>query len=53
MGIFKYYKYLNYSMKERIIVRVRENKSNKQKTVTIPKDSKIKMGDYVEIIIIK
>jgi hypothetical protein len=46
---FKYYKYLLYSMKK-IIVKVRENKKNKQKTVTIPKDSKIKCGDYVEII---
>lgn len=34
---------------ERIIVKVRENKINKQKVVTIPKESKIKKGDYVEI----
>jgi len=33
---------------ERIIVKVRESKE-KQKIVTIPKESKIKKGDYVEI----
>ena len=32
-----------------IIVKVRENKTNKQKQVTIPFDSDIKAGDYVEI----
>lgn len=36
-------------MEERIIVKVRENKRNKQKTITIPKNSKIKCGDYVEV----
>lgn len=36
-------------MEGRIIVKVRENKKNKQKTVTIPKNSKIKCGDYVEV----
>jgi len=34
---------------ERIIKRVWLNKSNKQKLVTIPKDSEIHEGDYVEI----
>jgi hypothetical protein len=34
---------------EKIIVKVRENKKNEQKTITIPKSSKIKCGDYVEI----
>ena len=33
---------------ERIIIKVRETK-NKQKIVTIPKESKIKAGDYIEI----
>ncbi len=37
---------------EKIIVKVRETK-NKQKIITIPKDSKIKKGDYVEIIKVK
>jgi len=36
-------------MEEKIIVKVRENKKNKQKTITIPKDSNIKCGDYVEV----
>ena len=36
-------------MRKRIIVKVRENKKNKQKTVTIPSDSDIKKDDYVEI----
>lgn len=36
-------------MEDKIIVRVRENKSNGQKTVTIPKNSNIKCGDYVEV----
>jgi len=31
-------------------MKVRENKTNKQKTITIPKDSDIQPGDYVEII---
>ncbi len=35
--------------KKRIIVKVRENKTNKQKQVTIPFDCNIKAGDYVEI----
>lgn len=33
---------------EPIIAKVRENK-NGQKTVTIPKDSEIKCGDYVKV----
>ncbi len=36
-------------VKKKIIVKVRENKTNKQKQVTIPFDSDIKSGDYVEI----
>jgi hypothetical protein len=40
-------------MEEKIIVQVRENKKNGQKTVTIPKKSKIKCGDYVEVKKIK
>lgn len=32
------------------ILKVRENKSNKQKTVTIPKEAEeIESGDYVEV----
>ncbi len=34
---------------KRIIKKVWKNKSNQQKLVTIPKDSKIQEGDYVEI----
>ena len=34
---------------EKVILKVRENKSNKQKLVTIPKKSEIKKGDYIEI----
>lgn len=37
---------------DKIIVKVRETK-NKQKIVTIPKNSEIKKGDYVEIKKIK
>jgi len=38
----------------KIIVKVRINKSNNQKIVTIPKDAgHIKEGDYVEIIKLK
>lgn len=36
-------------MEEKIIQKVWINKNNKQKLVTIPKKSKIKNGDYVEI----
>lgn len=35
----------------KIIMKVWKNKSNGQKLVTIPKDSKIDEGDYVEIIL--
>jgi len=38
---------------KKIIVKVRENKTNKQKQVTIPFDCDIKAGDYVEIKKIK
>lgn len=32
------------------ILKVRENRTNKQKTVTIPKDAdEISTGDYVEV----
>jgi len=37
---------------ERVICRVRQNKTNKQKQITIPKDSEIKAGDYVEVILV-
>lgn len=40
-------------MANKIIVKVRENKTTKQKQVTIPWDSNINKGDYVEIIKIK
>ena len=33
---------------QKVIVKVRETK-NKQKIITIPKESDIKKGDYVEI----
>lgn len=35
---------------EKIIQKVWRNKSNNQKLVTIPKESKINEGDYVEIV---
>ena len=38
---------------EKLICQVRQNKTNKQKQITIPKDSKIKKGDYVEVKKIK
>ncbi|KKM70204.1 hypothetical protein LCGC14_1443060 [marine sediment metagenome] len=38
---------------ERIIVKVRINKLNGQKTITIPKESSIKAGEYVEVNKIK
>lgn len=34
---------------EKLILKVWENNINKQKLITIPKKSKIKTGDYVEI----
>ena len=34
---------------KKIIVKVRENKTNKQKQITIPFDCGVKMGDYVEV----
>lgn len=34
---------------KKIIMKVWRNKSNQQKLVTIPKECKIKEGDYVEI----
>lgn len=37
-------------MEKEIIVKVRENKSNKQKIVTIPSDTNIKCDDYVKIV---
>jgi hypothetical protein len=33
----------------KIIARVRENKHNKQKIITVPKKSILKKGDYVEL----
>ncbi len=38
---------------ERVICKVRQNKTNKQKQITIPKESSIKAGDYVEVIVVK
>lgn len=38
---------------ERVIAKVRVNKLNGQKTITIPKDSYIESGDYVEVIKVK
>lgn len=35
---------------KKIIRRVWKNKGNNQKLVTIPKDSNIEDGDYVEVI---
>ncbi len=37
------------SEKKPIIARVRLNASNGQKVITVPKDSDIKSGEYVEI----
>jgi hypothetical protein len=34
---------------EKIIVKVRESKHSKQKTVTIPKKSDINKDDYIEV----
>jgi len=34
---------------EKIIQKVWKNKKNNQKLVTIPKESEIKEGDYIEI----
>lgn len=36
-------------MEKKIIARVWKNNGNNQKLITIPKDSKIKEGDYVEV----
>lgn len=38
---------------ERLIAKVRVNKLNGQKTITIPKESSIKTGDYVEVFLVK
>ncbi len=38
---------------EKVICKVRQNKTNKQKQITIPKDCNIKEGDYVEVKRIK
>jgi len=38
---------------ERVIAKVRINNANGQKTITIPKESEIKPGDYVEVILVK
>lgn len=35
-------------MEEKLILQVKEDK-NKQKRITIPKDSKLKDKDYVEV----
>jgi len=36
-------------MENKLVRKVWVNKNNKQKLITIPKDSDIKKGDYVEI----
>jgi len=36
-------------MKGKVISKVWENKNNKQKLVTVPAKSKIKVGDYLEL----
>ena len=36
-------------MEKKYIMRVWKNKKNKQKLITIPKDSEIVDGDYVKI----
>ena len=52
--IFKYYTYCNKGMTNKIICKVRQNKTNKQKSVTIPKEAKeIEARDYVEVKKIK
>jgi len=38
---------------ERVICKVRQNKTNYQKQITIPKDSNLKAGDYVEVTLVK
>jgi len=38
---------------ERVIAKVRINKLNGQKTITISKESSIKAGDYVEVTLVK
>lgn len=40
-------------MEKRIIRKVWKNKGTKQLLITLPKDSKIKEGDYIEIKKIK
>ena len=45
-----YITYTTYmSKKEPLIIRVRGNGNNKQKVVTIPRDSNIEIGDYVQV----
>jgi hypothetical protein len=36
-------------LKGKVISKVWENKTNKQKLVTVPAKSKIKVGDYIEL----
>ncbi len=38
---------------ERVICKVRQNTTTKQKQITIPKESSIQAGDYVEVIEVK
>ena len=35
---------------EKVICKVRENKTNGQKQITIPKDCYIKARDYVKVV---
>ncbi len=35
---------------EQVICKVRQNKTNKQKQITIPKECSIKEGDYVKVV---
>ena len=45
-----YITYTTYmSKKEPLIIRVRGKGNNKQKVVTIPRDSNIEIGDYVQV----
>lgn len=40
--------------RNQVIVKVRQSRSSKQKTITVPKDAKhIKSGDYVKLTRLK
>lgn len=40
-------------MDKRVIMKVWRNKANKQNLITVPRDSDIHEGDYVEILKVK